>query len=402
MDAETRAAFDGAARAAVMRAVGVRDGDVMRELPGATQCFVFECRDDDMASFVVRVSPDAVSGRDRVLYELDWVRFAAKSGVPAVEVYPAVPGGRASGRAALSASDASACPDEYAVTVDVGAPKTRRYTAIVMAMARGSKIKHPPVQERPDVYRAWGEMMGALHAASALYRGPAWLEGVTPEQRLGLRGTYDEWLQGHAERALQISDAAASGPDAGGGSTLGRVARHLLDSELPWLRSLAGRPESGALVGMCHSDAHAGNFFVDGPGAGGVVGLRHLTLIDFDGSCLRHFCSDLAVSLTDHMWFQRDDTERPEEALRAFLAEFRAGYERRRPWPEREWREHGERLMAMQGAMLFVFLRGTGDPKWDPITRPMERDVAADPSFLRWSSLLEFYRNRERLAHLFT
>jgi len=75
-------------------------------------------------------------------------------------------------------------------------------------------------------------------------------------------------------------------------------------------------PADKASYGLIHTDAHTGNFFVDG---------EELTLFDFDDSAYKHFISDIAVALFYYIEFSAKKEDR-REITKKFLGTFLEGY----------------------------------------------------------------------------
>jgi len=156
------------------------------------------------------------------------------------------------------------------------------------AMAEGRLVSEADWQ-RP-LFERWGESIGRFHQLASQY------------EPVGVKRF--DW---RADANLDFGSRIPSSET----KILGLADRHL--------KALGDLPTDRDLYGLIHSDAHAGNFFLDD---------NRLTFFDFDDCCYQWFGFDVATVLFGAVlrpWVGDSAKERETEA-KSFLCAFLEGY----------------------------------------------------------------------------
>ena len=197
------------------------------------------------------------------------------------------------------------------------------HTACVLTWAPGERVV-PGSRHWDDAFvREWGRTLGAIHAASRSYAGPA-------------RWKWDE------EGLVADADALLPRDDL--------EVRTEFDAVTAHLRAL---PRSAASFGMNHGDYAPQNFHWDPE--------RGITSFDFGNCCTHAFVNDLVISCS--VLWRLPERERWRDALLS-------GYREAMELDEAAW---GERRWFLRMRLLYVYLsrlrKFGADPDLD------ERDV---------------------------
>ncbi len=143
----------------------------------------------------------------------------------------------------------------------------------------------------PELIQSWGAAIGKFHALSSSYE---------PEGAKRFGWQTDDNLDFRSRTPNDQEDLLAIGDK--------------------YLAQMAELPTNGLNYGLIHSDAHSGNFFIDG---------GRLSFFDFDDCCYQWFAFDVATILFSgvlHPWMANAQEAREEQA-RVFLPEFLKGYQ---------------------------------------------------------------------------
>ncbi len=254
---------------------------------------------------ILRVTHSSHRGPRAVRGELDWIEHLAGAGV-----------GVARGLRSL----------DGLLVEPVSARDGSTFSVACFERAEGQPAGQ--VTWGPLLYRAWGRLLGEMHAATRGY-GPGDAEHT---DRLRHRWDENPYL-GIAEGVLPDSE---------------RAARRGLDSVRT---ALAGLPTDREHFGLIHEDLHTSNFHVGSDG--------RLTAYDFDDCCYHWLPDDLAVALYYALWHP---TAREDAASFAegFLGHLIAGYREASPF-DPVWLEWFPHFLRLRDLLLYVVCHA----KWD-------------------------------------
>ncbi len=265
------------------------------ERSGANEVYAFSSRS---ARRFLRLTRDAHRCREQLEAELDFVRFVASRGVGAALPCPSVSG--------TDVEDSRA---------DDGEP----WHAVAFTAVPGRHFRYFSSDVDRPLFRAWGEAMGALHAASREF---------VPATSMR-RPTWDEQ---DTTRCDEASIPAAE-----------TEARREHACVTEWLRSLRATPESWGLI---HGDFERTNFTLDGTA---------VHVYDFDDACYHWYMADVANALWAFRHAPPADRER-------FLTWFLEGYRERFP-VEVDVRTHLSWLVRLRTLTLYVHHQRVGRVK---------------------------------------
>jgi Ser/Thr protein kinase RdoA (MazF antagonist) len=289
-------------------------GTLRHERSGANKVYEFASAGERR---FLRLTRDAHRDREQLEAELEFVRFVASRGVEA-----ALP-----------------CPSASGTSVeDVRGSDGEPWHAVAFTAVPGRHFRYFSSDIERPLFRAWGEAMGALHAAAREFvpatsaRRPAWDEQDTTRcDAASVPATETEGRREHA-----------------------RVAE--------WLRSLRPTPDSWGLI---HGDFERTNF------------TRHGTAIhvfDFDDACYHWYVADIANAL----WAFR---HAPAADRARFLTWFLDGYRERCPL-EVDVRAELSWLVRLRTLTLFVHHHRVGSGAADDAWTARARASFATP--FRW------------------
>jgi Ser/Thr protein kinase RdoA (MazF antagonist) len=237
-------------------------GDRIRLLDGF-ESYMYEFDRDD-GEYILRVGHSIRRSEDLILGEVDWINYLARGGASVARAVK-------SRRGRLVEPIEDGCGG--------------RFLATAFVRARG----RPPGRAgwSPEVYRAYGGLLGRIHALSRAYEpaDPAWR-----------RPEWDDPVMLEVERFVPASET-------------GVVERYR-----DVLAHIRGLPRDPASYGLIHQDAHGGNFFVDDGG--------NITLFDFDDCVYAWYVYDIAMVLF-YMVVGKED---PAALAGEFMAHFLPAY----------------------------------------------------------------------------
>lgn len=267
MEKRIKVRFNDTILQEIMRRYAIK-ADSIRLLDGF-ESFIYEF-DRGTESYILRIAHSLRRTEALICSEVDWINYLAA-------------GGASVAKAILSENG------ELVETVadDHGA----QFLATAFVKAPGK-----PVWETngwtPELYRAYGRMLGRIHALTKQY---------TPSNTAWIRPQWDDPVNLDGERNLPASE-----------SGIAEKFREVV----AYLRML---PQDAESYGLIHQDAHPANFFVDGSGM--------ITLFDFDDCVYSWFIYDIAMPLF-YMNVGRDDAP---VFTREFMKHFLWGYAQENP-----------------------------------------------------------------------
>jgi Ser/Thr protein kinase RdoA (MazF antagonist) len=227
------------------------------------ESYMYEFDRDD-GDFILRIGHSIRRSEDLINGEVDWINYLARGG----------------------ASVASAISSERGRLVEpIDDGRGGHFLATAFVRARG---KHPwEVGWTPELYRAYGELIGRIHALSKSYEppDPAW-------RRL----EWDHPLMLEVERFVPASET------------------RVLDRYTHVMEHLRRLPRGGESYGLIHQDAHGSNFFVDDEG--------RITLFDFDDCVYSWYVYDISMVL----FYMIVSAEDPAGLTGDFMSHFLPAY----------------------------------------------------------------------------
>lgn len=282
---------------------------------GGSDGAVYLCRFGSRACILkfVPLPPDR-----QAVYEekLAFMRYLAENGVPV-----ALPLETASGRQyEVIGADSAPRPapagdstpmDGYAhisSTPDSGngyakdAPSPQPYAVTLTPIASG---RHPtprnPNDWTPDLFAAWGQVMGRMHALARAY--PRWQKSTpgldAPPSQI------NDWQGEHAFFASWCQEPK------------------IVEQWQKLYEPLAALPRPRDGFGLVHNDLHMWNFLYN-PGAKAA---HPITIIDFDVCAYHWFITDIAIAVYHGLTFDlRRSLAQREDYTRRFLQYFMRGY----------------------------------------------------------------------------
>ena len=184
----------------------------------------------------------------------------------------------------------------------------------------------------PALYRAFGQAIGSLHAASASFQpDPAWPHMIDA----ALPGTFPTW------RLFWDRAGASAHREA--------TIAQAYDDLTPWVHAVGGRlagwpgGEAEPGVGLTHGDLRPGNAIWDG---------QRVVIIDFDEQVYAPLANDLARAVL----------ELTREQRRRLVPELLRGYREHMPL-EFRWEEAVPGLVRARAVLMAAWqLEGEGDP----------------------------------------
>ena len=203
---------------------------------GGFESYVYEFVREDRG-YILRITHSSHRTDDQINGELEWINYLAANGV-------AVSGAIKSRRG------------NYVEVIPAG---DTYFSAVVFNKARG----HRPAREDfgEDLYVNWGRLIGRMHALT---------KDFSPSRKEYRRSEWDQDGYLDFERYLPPSQ------------TLVRESgKRIMDT----VRTL---PRGRDSYGLIHTDAHAGNFFVED---------GRISIFDFDDCAYNWFASDIAITL---------------------------------------------------------------------------------------------------------
>jgi len=234
------------------------------ELLDGFESFIYAFSRGD-GDFILRVGHSLRRTPELIAGEVDWINYLAAGGA---------------GVAKAILSDAGRLVE----AVDDG--QGGQFLATAFVKARGG----PPTkaQWNETLFRAWGALLGRIHALSRDYRPshPAW-------QR-------DPWDSAGNMRVAEILSPA----DA--------LVGHKFQVLVRYLQAL---PKDRDGYGLIHQDAHAGNLFVADDDT--------ITLFDFDDCVYSWFIYDIAMVFFYSLMGHENDPAFIEQFCRAFFQGYR-------------------------------------------------------------------------------
>lgn len=270
--------------------------DGLREV-AALESFVF-AYEAEGESRILRLSHSLRRSEALIRGELDWIRHLVVGGVSAAEPVPSEGG-------------------TFVEPIDDG--QGGRFLATAFVCAEG---RPPRGAWTPELYRAFGRLMGRMHALTADYvpADPAWK-----------RPEWDDPAMDYPERFLPESESIAKAKYA----DLCAHARTL--------------PRDRSVYGLIHFDVHGGNAHIDEAGT--------LTIFDFDDCTYSWYANDLAIFL-DHLVGGDGD---PDARAREMLPPLLAGY-RQEHTLEARWLREFPAFLKMGEIFYYAVLHRDADP----------------------------------------
>jgi Ser/Thr protein kinase RdoA (MazF antagonist) len=210
------------------------------------------------------------------------------------------------------------------------------YAAYTYALAPGRPLdKKDRLAHSSAYYRATGDLLGRLHAASESRK-----ETLTPDGKSSEAGAVGCWRDEWESFRGWCKD-----------EDVGRAWERLGD----WLATL---PVDKACYGFVHNDAHIWNLLFD-PESPAVHsgGEPELTVIDFDCANYHWFMTDAATTLYSTLMMASGETDarggvNPTFRDKAFAA-FWEGYRRHKD-PGREWLDLLDHFLQYRRCLLFM------------------------------------------------
>lgn len=250
------------------------------------------------AAAILRLTHSSHRTAPLIQAELDWIRYLAAGGVPAVLPIATLEG-------------------QWLVEIPVAEGSL---IAVLWQFAPGG----PPQAEdfTPDLYRKMGQLIGQMHRLSMDYVVPdaaakryEWFEEDAPERLLAGLGAEDAAVRARLEQSW----AEMQGWDRG------REAYHLV-----------------------HCDVHAGNLFLED---------GQIHLFDFDDCCYHWRAYDIANALYYALWrTPRHETEQRAALAQEFMAHFLPGYNAEASL-DPVWLEKIPFFMEYRDLLVYAFLR---------------------------------------------
>jgi len=221
----------------------------------------------------LKLVPADEAGRDRLLARWAFVAYLAENGVPVAQPLPSPEG-------------------ETVVWLD--GPE-RCWSAVMLPWFEGQPLDPRRLdQTKPAVLRAWGRLLGRMHALSKGYSGGQALH---------------DWRE-EAEAMLALCED--------------------VEVRAAWERMIAALddlPRDAEAYGLVHNDLHSFNILVQG---------EEVRVIDFD-VCGRHwFACDLAITQQSELWMPPNTSRLP--TMRRLFQCIWEGYRQENPL-DPSWRE---------------------------------------------------------------
>ncbi|MCZ8512133.1 phosphotransferase [Paenibacillus filicis] len=250
---------------------------------GGFENVIYEYLMDSGSSGILRISHSSHRSEEQLASEQHWVRYLASEGVSVCRplLFPS---------------------GSLLERIDRG---EGYFTLTLWDKAPGRKVRGGCEEWGPELFEAWGELTGSMHALTKKYTVPAGVEPRSsadpnlyqpspawPKEKLDVWEKYKE-----TESLIQSMDRT---PD---------------------------------IYGLCHRDLHNGNFFVDE----GTI-----TAFDFDDAGYDFFVHDIAIAVYYSSvfgnWGQPEtDSQRISEFAGSMLRRFMTGYRRKHEQAPGPW-----------------------------------------------------------------
>ncbi len=268
----------------------------LREV-GALESFVFAYEAEGERR-ILRLSHSLRRSEALIRGELDWIRHLVVGGVSAAEPVPSEGG---------------------ALVEPIDDGQGGRFLATAFVRAEG---RAPHAAWRPELYAAFGRLMGRMHTVTARY---------VPADPTWKRPEWDDATMDYPERYLPASEAIAK-------SRYADLCAHA--------RTL---PRDRSVYGLIHFDVHGGNAHVDDAGT--------LTIFDFDDCTYSWYVNDLAIFLDHLVSGAEDRVARAREVLPPLLAGYRQEHAL-----EARWLREMPAFLKMGEIFYYAVLHRDADP----------------------------------------
>lgn len=290
------------------------------ERGGAPDGVVYDYRGEFIVKFVP-ITPDALP---RMEAKLAFVRYLGENGIQAPTPLPSPQG--CTMEVISAGSDGSAGSQSWAVTNVRKAP--------------GRHL--PPEAWDESFFRAWGRIMGRMHALATRYPASPQIQNWREEMQHFTDGCQD----------AEIGERWA------------------------WLGAqLAALPEDPAAFGLIHNDLHPWNLLVDG-----VPSLDTITVLDFEVCTYHWFMTDIAIALFHPLW---ENHQRPADEREAFARNFKrawlAGYAEEYALPA-GWLERLPLFARYRQTLFYLAMSSEyrGNEKAQPYLQLLRQNILED------------------------
>ncbi|KEO84850.1 phosphotransferase enzyme family protein [Tumebacillus flagellatus] len=268
---------------------------------GGFEANVYEFQRDNSA-YILKITHTIRRSVNYLLGELEWLNYLAEGGVSVSRCIPSVNG-------------------ELVEVIPEG--DGHAFLAMAYEKAPGSRVTKEIWG--PDLFREWGRVIGRIHKLTQHYvlRDPAvkrqeWYE----EEHLKLR----KYLPADDQEVI-----------AAGEELLTRI--HAL-------------PKDSTSYGLCHTDLHQGNHYVDETGK--------ITAFDFDDCGYNWFANDIAIILYYEMQYKSETYPTRAATTEAFLTHFIEGYQEENAFNP-EWLTLFPDFLRLRHLLLYIVLHQAGD-----------------------------------------
>ncbi|WP_407270518.1 phosphotransferase enzyme family protein [Radiobacillus sp. PE A8.2] len=250
-------------------------------------------------SYILRLTHSSHRNHVELLAEMNWVTHLFNSDLQVPRIYASKDG-------------------RFVETVQ--AEDQSYFYASLFDKVKGSPVKIDSEQFNTSLFRAWGNSIGQMHAATKDFQLAPDLNRKTWEQ--------DELL--FVERYIPVYED--------------KVIANAKDL----INQIKKLPITKENYGLIHNDVHSGNFFYDG---------TNIHIFDFDDSCYMWFVSDIAIPVyyTVMAKHAATDQEKRNQFAAKFLTAFMDGYKEANQAPA-DWEIHLPYFLRLRDVTLYTVL----------------------------------------------
>ena len=265
---------------------------------GGFESYVYEFNKEGK-EYILRITHSSHRTSDNINGELEWVNYLAKNDV------------------SVSGSIMSKMGN-YVEVIPAG---ETYFSAVVFNKAGGRR----PMKEdfNKDLFENWGRLIGKMHKLTMEF---------TPSKPQYKR---HEWFEdGYSDFEKHLPASQIRVKESG---------RKITD----YMNAL---PRGKDTYGLIHTDAHAGNFFIED---------GKLNVFDFDDSCYKWFASDIAIALFYNVVNIKDEKAKLE-FTDSFMKSFLKGYYEEN-YLDPYWLEIIPAFLKMREFNLYVAIHASFD-----------------------------------------
>lgn len=266
---------------------------------GGFESYVYEYNKNGK-EYILRITHSSHRTSNLINGELEWVNYLVDNGVSASRAVQSKKG-------------------DYVEVIPAG---DTYFSAVVFNKARG----HRPAREdfNDDLFKNWGRLIGKIHALTKKF---------TPSKPEYRRVEWYEDGYFDFEKYLPPSQPL------------------VIESGKRIMNYMKNLPKNIDSYGLIHTDAHAGNFFIEN-GA--------INLFDFDDSSYKWFVSDIAIALFYNIVNIKEEKTKLE-FTEQFMKEFLKGYYEEN-YLEPDWLEEMPAFLKLREFSLYVAIQASFDP----------------------------------------